>query len=237
MLFQKLINRMCSNCLFPALLTSCQRLIVTTCSRHLAMLFQQLINRMCSHCLFTALLTSCQSLIVTTLSRLVAMLFQQLINRMCSHCLFTALLTSCQRLVDNLLQGCWAQQTCCKLFQSEHPGENGTKVIDSSVIVLEMRICWNFSGGEVYDMLRVKTEKKVGVTEDMTSAICHLFPHMTPLTFLRVTGTIAYISWSTAECFSLFNAECFSLFNAECFSLCPYSFFITLHCSSTTYIS
>jgi hypothetical protein len=45
------------------------------------------------------------------------MLFQQLVNRMCSHCLFPSLLTSCQRLVDNLLQGCWAQQTCYKLFQ------------------------------------------------------------------------------------------------------------------------
>jgi hypothetical protein len=31
--------------------------------------------------------------------------------------LVPSLLTSCQRLVDNLLQGCWAQQTCYKLFQ------------------------------------------------------------------------------------------------------------------------
>jgi hypothetical protein len=28
-----------------------------------------------------------------------------------------SLLTSCQRLIDNLLQGCWSQQTCYKLFQ------------------------------------------------------------------------------------------------------------------------
>ena len=27
-----------------------------------------------------------------------------------------SLLTSCERLVDNLLQGCWAQKTCYKLF-------------------------------------------------------------------------------------------------------------------------
>jgi hypothetical protein len=31
--------------------------------------------------------------------------------------LVPSLLTSCQRLVDNLLQGCWAQQTCYNLFQ------------------------------------------------------------------------------------------------------------------------
>jgi hypothetical protein len=31
--------------------------------------------------------------------------------------LVPSLLTSCQQLVDNLLQGCWAQQTCYKLFQ------------------------------------------------------------------------------------------------------------------------
>jgi hypothetical protein len=31
--------------------------------------------------------------------------------------LVPSLLTSCQRLVDNLLQGCWVQQTCYKLFQ------------------------------------------------------------------------------------------------------------------------
>jgi hypothetical protein len=31
--------------------------------------------------------------------------------------LVPSLLTSCQRLVDNLPQGCWAQQTCYKLFQ------------------------------------------------------------------------------------------------------------------------
>jgi hypothetical protein len=31
--------------------------------------------------------------------------------------LVPSLWTSCQRLVDNLLQGCWAQQTCYKLFQ------------------------------------------------------------------------------------------------------------------------
>jgi hypothetical protein len=31
--------------------------------------------------------------------------------------LVPSLLTSCQRLVDNLLQGCWAQQTRYKLFQ------------------------------------------------------------------------------------------------------------------------
>jgi hypothetical protein len=31
--------------------------------------------------------------------------------------LVPSLLTSCQRLVDNLLRGCWAQQTCYKLFQ------------------------------------------------------------------------------------------------------------------------
>jgi hypothetical protein len=31
--------------------------------------------------------------------------------------LVPSLLTSYQRLVDNLLQGCWAQQTCYKLFQ------------------------------------------------------------------------------------------------------------------------
>jgi hypothetical protein len=31
--------------------------------------------------------------------------------------LVPSLLTSCQRLVNNLLQGCWAQQTCYKLFQ------------------------------------------------------------------------------------------------------------------------
>jgi hypothetical protein len=30
--------------------------------------------------------------------------------------LVPSLLTSWQRLVDNLLQGCWAQQTCYKLF-------------------------------------------------------------------------------------------------------------------------
>jgi hypothetical protein len=29
--------------------------------------------------------------------------------------------------------------------------------------------------------------------------------------------------------------EACTLTNAECFSLCAYSFFITLHCSSTTY--
>jgi hypothetical protein len=28
-----------------------------------------------------------------------------------------SLMTRCQRLVDNLLQGCWAQQICYKLFQ------------------------------------------------------------------------------------------------------------------------
>ena len=31
--------------------------------------------------------------------------------------LVPSLLTSCQRLVDNLLQGCSAQQTCYKFFQ------------------------------------------------------------------------------------------------------------------------
>jgi hypothetical protein len=31
--------------------------------------------------------------------------------------LVPSLLTSCQRLVDDLLQGCWSQQTCYKLFQ------------------------------------------------------------------------------------------------------------------------
>jgi hypothetical protein len=31
--------------------------------------------------------------------------------------LVPSVLTSCQRLVDNVLQGCWAQQTCYKLFQ------------------------------------------------------------------------------------------------------------------------
>ena len=31
--------------------------------------------------------------------------------------LVPSLLTTCQRLVDNLLQSCWAQQTCYKLFQ------------------------------------------------------------------------------------------------------------------------
>jgi hypothetical protein len=50
--------------------------------------------------------------------------------------------------------------------------------------------------GEVYDMLIVKTEKIWGHRthfEDMTSAICHIFPHMAPaiLILLRVTGTIA----------------------------------------------
>jgi hypothetical protein len=31
--------------------------------------------------------------------------------------LVPSLLTSCQRLVDKWLQGCWAEQTCYKLFQ------------------------------------------------------------------------------------------------------------------------
>jgi hypothetical protein len=47
------------------------------------------------------------------------MLFQQLVNTQQDvfALLVLSLLTSCQWLVDNLLQDCWAQQTCCKLFQ------------------------------------------------------------------------------------------------------------------------
>jgi hypothetical protein len=53
--------------------------------------------------------------VVTNLQQTsVATLFQQIVNRMCSHCLFPA---GFQQLVDNLVQDCWAQQTCYKLFQ------------------------------------------------------------------------------------------------------------------------
>ena len=89
----------------------------------------QLVNRFVTTCLQT-----CYNLCVftcvpnTTYTRknaqVVTNLQQTCSNAVPTTCqqdvfalLVPSLLTSCQRLVDNLLQGCWAQQTCYKLCQ------------------------------------------------------------------------------------------------------------------------
>ena len=70
-------------------------------------------------CWQTLLLKTCvftrkNAQVVTTCSNAVLTTCQQDVLAL----LVPSLLTSCQRFVGgNLLQGCWAQQTCCKLFQ------------------------------------------------------------------------------------------------------------------------
>jgi hypothetical protein len=79
------------------------------------------------------------------------MLFQQLVNRMCSHVLLApSLLTSCPRLVDNLLQGCWARQTCYKLSNNWLSSCNSTicqRVVSDNLVAtwwnnMIVTTCW-----------------------------------------------------------------------------------------------
>jgi hypothetical protein len=72
------------------------------------------------------------------------MLFQQLVNRMCSHCLFPA----CWQVVNGLLttcykvNGCWAQQTCYKLFQQLVIVLQFNKLWVTTLYISIVATCW-----------------------------------------------------------------------------------------------